>query len=486
MAKLNYIGYDTNLVNFRCNSSVGELHSWFKDRKIIQLDTETDIAASIIARKLVLIQFGNVEGTEIFVIQWSFLSDDQKEIIRELLRDNSVLKIIHNASFDYQVLLKEGVVLENVWDTMTMEQCLYPGYDYDLRFFALAATLLRRYYIDMSKEMQNQFTDDIVTDEKLMYAASDVVHLGKLYYDQKADLAKEDLIQLGEGEYNENEAVLAFADMEYYGMGFDPVKWRENIAKAQPIVEEATKELAAELQKDPFKEKCEKLMVSSQIIDDEGKKRTVEMPAMLRQDTFTVNWGSGAQALKALSIVFPDLTKAAALAVKEYLLENDPLAPKTNSKGKPISATSKELQPYLDAMTADKFTILKLYVNKQFDVLESALKLNFKDELIARGLLMPSGTVTINWNSNSTKLEVFRWFDPDIENTDADTVAAHLHIPFFRAYKKYNNANSLITKYGESFIEKHVDADGRVRTRYNTVLSTGRVSSSSPKQNWAA
>lgn len=480
MAKLNFIGNSSNLVNFRCNSSIEELHSWFLDQRIVQIDTETNVTPSIISRNLILLQFGNLDGSEVFVVQWSFLNKDQKSIVKSLLQNNSILKIIHNVSFDYQVLLNEQIVIENVWDTMIMEQCLFPGYDYDLRFFALSAVLLRRYFIDVSKEMQTQFTDNIITDEKLTYAASDVVHLGRLYLDQRQDLIKEDLIQLGEGGYTENEAILAFADMEYFGMGFNPIKWKENIAKAEPIVKEAIEELTIELLNDAFRTKCEKLIANSKVKDDDGKEHTVALPALLTDDTFTVNWGSGVQALKILSIIFPDLTKASTLEVKKYLLENDPLAPKINSKGKPIGPTSKELDVYLNTMSEDKYVLLKLYVNKNFELLENALKSNYKDELISKKLLLPKGTLTINWNSNITKLEVFRWFDPKIENTDADTVDAHLHIPFFRAYKKYNNANSLITKYGESFIEKHVDADGRVRTRYNTILSTGRVSSSSP------
>ena len=93
--------------------------------------------------------------------------------------------------------------------------------------------MLRRYQIDVSKEQQSEFGDDIITDEKLIYAATDVVHLGRLYEDQRNDLIKEDLIQLGDGividskiegigkiRVSENEALLSFADMEYYGMGF--------------------------------------------------------------------------------------------------------------------------------------------------------------------------------------------------------------------------------------------------------------------------
>ena len=452
MAKLHYIGRTDYLVNFKCNSSVEELCLWYKAQDKIQLDTETNVTNSIVSRNLKVIQFGNLDGSEIFVIQWSFLNEQEKEQIRELLRDGTKLKIAHNASFEYQICMKEGVVLENVWDTMIMEQCLYAGYDFDLRFFSLAAVLLRRYQIDVSKEQQSEFGDDIITDEKLIYAATDVVHLGRLYLDQRADLIKEDLIQLGEGEYNENEALLAFADMEYYGMGFNPEKWRENIAKAEPIVKEATEELTKILLKEPYLTLGKNLEVKAKLIDAEGNERKVDVSAILDKDVLTINWNSSVQLLKVLKLVFPDLEKASTLELKKYLHENDANAPKTDSKGKQVSVTSKEFTAYLENIQADKFAFIKLAILKNVKALESAFVNNFREPLVEAKFLLPKGTVTVNWNSNDAKLAIFKWFNPEIENTDADTVDHNIHLPFFQAYKKYNNANSLLTKYGEAFI----------------------------------
>ena len=486
MAKLHYIGRTDYLVNFTCNSSIEELCVWYKSQSVVQFDTETNVTSSIVDRELKVLQFGNIAGDEVFVVQWSFLNEEDKDKIRELLRLEHIQKIAHNASFEYQICLKENVVLENVWDTMVMEKCLYPGYDYDLRFFALAATLLRRYGIDVSKEQQCEFGDDIITDEKLVYAATDVVHLGRLKQDQRTDLIKEDLIQLAEGEYNENDVVLAFADMEFYGMGFNPEKWRTNIDKAEPIVKQATEDLTEILLQEPYYSLGQKLICNAKLTDSDGSERKVELPAILPKDMFTVNWNSSTQVLKILKLIWPSIDKASALELKKFLQENDPLAPKTNEKGKPVGLTSKEFNSYLETLSKDWFLIIKLLLNKQYSVLEKALSSNLKTKLIETEVLLPKDTVTINWNSNNTKLEVFKWFNPKVENTDAATVEDNIHLPFFQAYKKYNNANSLLTKFGEKFITEHVDSDGRVRTRYDTILSTGRVSSSSPKVYWAA
>ena len=158
--------------------------------------------AELAKRELKVLQFGDTLGEgfsakDVYVVQWSFLSNEDKEKVRDLLRISTIQKIIHNASFDYQMMLKENCIIENVWDTMVMEQCIYPGYDYDLRFFSLAETLLRRYHLDVSKEQQGNFGDDIINDEKLIYAATDVVHLGRLRNDQRLKLIEEDTIQLG-------------------------------------------------------------------------------------------------------------------------------------------------------------------------------------------------------------------------------------------------------------------------------------------------
>ncbi len=483
MAKLSYIGREDYLVNYKCNSDIPELVEWFNRQKAVQFDTETNKTDSIVNRKLKVVQFGNLAGDEIFVIQWSYLSDEEKDQVRALLWRHDVLKIIQNASFDYQVFLNEKVVLENVWDTMVMEQCIFAGYDYDLSFFSLATILERRYHLDISKAMQCEFGDDIIDDEKLLYAATDVVHLGRLYQDQFKEMQEEDILQLGNGEYNENEVVLAFADMEYYGVGFDPEPWRANIAKAQPILDKATADMNSILLQDEFLQKGYELEVNSKLKPLTGMaKREFKCSAILQEDTFAINWGSGPQVKGVLAYLFPDMEKSSALEVKKYLLENDPNAPKTNSKGGEMKPSSKEfLNSYINVNSADKFMFLKLFLRKDFKALEAAMIDNFKDQLIEDQILLPKNSVMINWNSANIRLEVFRWFNPEIEDTTAQTVLDNMHVhDFFKAYEQYAFAHSLISKYGENFIAQNVDIDGRVRTRFNTILATGRVSSSKP------
>lgn len=493
MITLKYIGNSDYLNNYSCNSDVSELCGWFKNQDIVQLDTETTVTKSIVDRELRVIQLGNLKGDEIFVIQVSFLSTEDRAKVLSLLADDRVLKIMHNAAFDYQVILKEGVIMNNVWDTMVMEKCLFAGNDQDLSYYALAAVLLRRYYIDVSKEQQSEFGDDIINDEKLVYAATDVVHLGRLYKDQRNELEIEDLLQLGvpgkpyiiDGKeipaVTENEVVLAFSDIEYNGMGFDPEPWIANMDKAKPIVEKATKELNAVLSKEPYLTWCNELPVNAKLIDSGGVERKVDTKAIIPEDELTINWNSGQQVLAILKYVFPDIEKASAAELKKYLQENDPAAPKITDTGKPISPNSKAMLPYFSELANNNFSMIKLLILKKYDAFENIMKGNFRDRLIEDRFLLPKGSVMINWNSNPVKLEIFKWFNPNILNTGADAVedSKHLH-EFFLSWQDYSFANSLLTKYGKKFMEEQVDSDGRVRTRFDTILSTGRVSSSKP------
>jgi len=480
MAKLNYIGRSDYLFKYSCNSSAEELQAWLDDQSVLQLDTETNVVDSIIARKLMVVQLADEEGENIFVVQWSFLTEDQKLGILQSLNDKTKLKICHNVSFEYQVMIKEGIVMDNVWDTMIMEQTLYAGNDEDMRYYSLANVLFRRVRVDISKEEQTQFGDDIITDSKLEYAATDVLYLGHVRKQQIAEMKEEDLIQLGNGEFNENEASLVFADIEYVGMGFDKERWLANIEKAKPIINKATHELEAILLQEPYHSECRALIINAKLVNAEGKERFVKLPAVVDKDTFTINWGSSPQSQVVLNYVYGDIDKCSVLELKKYLQSNDPNAPKLNDKGKPIGVTSKQFTDYVESMVTDKFLFLKLYINKKFELLERGLLSNFRDKLIEDKYLIPKNTLTVNWNSDDAKLEIFRWFNPKIEDARAETVEDNIHMPFFQSYKSYNEAHSLISKYGLKFIEKNVDSDGRVRTRFNTVLSTGRVSSSGP------
>ena len=87
-----------------------------------------------------------------------------------------------------------------------------------------------------------------------------------------------------------------------------------------------------------------------------------------------------------------------------------------------------------------------------------------------------------NWNSNAQKLALLKAHGLSLPNAQAATI---------KAYRETNDVAALLadraehykaaTTYGDMFIDKNVDSDGRVRTSYRVYgAATGRYSSSNP------
>ena len=98
----------------------------------------------------------------------------------ELLANERIVKIFHNAKFDLEFLTSAGVGVKNVFDTMIAEKVLTRGAN---QSSSLAETLYRYFAVDLDKTQRAKFNrkwDGIWTDELVDYALSDVVHLPAL------------------------------------------------------------------------------------------------------------------------------------------------------------------------------------------------------------------------------------------------------------------------------------------------------------------
>lgn len=100
---------------------------------------------------------------------------DENKIKDFYARVDPAVHIYHNAMFDVRQLRRFADILDRkrIWDTMLIEQIMYSGY-YDS--FSLA-DLARRYCgIYLPKEERESFSiDDKMDDQKIFYAACDVV-----------------------------------------------------------------------------------------------------------------------------------------------------------------------------------------------------------------------------------------------------------------------------------------------------------------------
>ena len=115
-------------------------------------------------------------------------------ILGELLTNNRITKIFHNAKFDFEFLSAVGIEPRNVFDTMIAEKVLTRGAN---QSSSLAETLYRYFAVDLDKSQRAKFHrnwNGIWTDELVAYALADVEHLPRLRAAQIDWLAKLDLM----------------------------------------------------------------------------------------------------------------------------------------------------------------------------------------------------------------------------------------------------------------------------------------------------
>lgn len=504
MADIFYLGDSSNCTKFVCNTTFPWVKDWLLKQSKIGFDTETNVLQFMSMQRLRLLQFGSMDGETAVLVQWSYLSDkDQKELL-QLICDSRLLKIGHNLKFDYRILRNHGAIMENIWDTMASERVLLNGKVLvnNYKEFSLANVLLRRYDVLMDKTLQDQFSDDIITDEKLVYAAKDVIYLGKLYEDQRNEAVRDDLIQMLEPkdpndtrlrgvddmDFTVNEALLAFGDMEFNGMGIDVEKWKSNSEKAKPLIKEGYENLCNELRKEPFRTwLCTHDVNYNVKVEGVKNKKKYKVRGITSENVLFFTWGSKTGPKFILNTLFPSLKGTTIVKIKEYLQEFDPNAPCFNEKGKKINInTSEDFKEYLlDIKEEDGWlALLKALATKNYE-LANKMVTGCQDLMVLlkeADLARLKGDLTIQpTNRSKNILPLLQLIDPTIDGTSAEILEEHKHkSPMFEALSQYYFYQNLQSKYGDVFLEKFLEPDGRVRPDYDILKETGRVSASKP------
>lgn len=188
--------------------------------KIVGLDTETT-GLEIWQGKLLTLQLGNKENQ--IVIDRSTI--DIKRYKEYLESDR--LFIIHNAKFDLRWLYKEHIVVKNVYDTFLAEKILYLGFPPGIVSLSLQACCERYLNVYLDKTVRGKIHAGM-SDEVIVYAANDVVHL--------EDIMNKQLYIIDSRKQRmaldiENEFVKVLAYIEYCGIKLDSEKWKTKMFK---------------------------------------------------------------------------------------------------------------------------------------------------------------------------------------------------------------------------------------------------------------
>lgn len=110
--------------------------------------------------------------------------------LADLLANESITKIFHNAKFDLDFLRENGYQISNIFDTMIAEKVLTRGAG---QSSSLAETLYRYFAVDLDKSQRAKFNrqwDGVWTDELVNYALADVTYLPRLMAEQTVWLRK--------------------------------------------------------------------------------------------------------------------------------------------------------------------------------------------------------------------------------------------------------------------------------------------------------
>lgn len=442
---------------------------WIRLLPAYQLDIETNVTNWWCDKQLITLQFGDVEGKDQWVIQWSALNVYERKILAMWLEDHTKLKLIHNAMFECVVLLFYGIRITNVYDTMLAEMILYCGMQFKEEeieddetesaagFYALTSLQYRYLCRGMDKTEQTNFGDDILTESKVVYAATDVMPLGAIRRMQLPELSRWDLEFVAGLEM---EAVLGFAEMTFNGMELDTVAWRANVELALPVIAKAKSELDEYL--------VSPLWEFSQYARDKGYYSET--------DTIRINWNSPPQKKEIVEHFFPFLQDRCSKPVLTKLLKDVGKLVRT------VDGNMAVINPFSDPL-GEK--IARAFLEGNYVFIETILLKADRHWLIDHHYLVPAGETTINWNSRDQVLPMLRLIKKGLKGLDEESMSRFNH-PIATSLKKYKEALKLITTYGESFItgtkkqRGKVEPDGKVRTSINQIVSTGRISSRRP------
>ena len=218
--KLNYTLVDS--------TNMQECYNYLKDKKVIAIDIET-------TRKFAG-KYGKAEGLDPYLskIVMFQIGDKKQQFIIDyrttsitkllpLLTDKSIVKVGQNIKFEYKhIFHNEKIEINNLYDTMIVEQILYNG----LNMSASLKDLNKRYLdITVDKGTRLEFLSIGIkpfTKRQIEYGAEDILYpLLIREFQLKKIMAKD----VGKCVNLEMNFIPVIGNIEYIGMNFDTKIW---------------------------------------------------------------------------------------------------------------------------------------------------------------------------------------------------------------------------------------------------------------------
>tara|TARA_R110002012_G_scaffold14544_2_gene59868 strand:+ start:2635 stop:4524 length:1890 start_codon:yes stop_codon:yes gene_type:complete len=273
--------------NFK-SCTIDDVVEYCKDKEVLGVDTETE-GFDFICKKMIMFQIGDANNQ--YIIDTRFVSI---EPLRDILESTTIIKIFHNAKFDYKFIKKwSDITCEGIYDTFLVELVISCGKNLG---YALKDLCKRYLNVELNKEVRNQFiglTGQPYKDDQIIYGAKDVEYLCKIKELQLPTIQRyklENVVDL------ENQAVKAFADMEYNGLDLDVEGWK-NL-------------------EDLNTDKADVLLSNLDLMIKEDKRLQKFVSKYIQADMFTpiddlrdidIKWTSPKQVLEVFQVLIPNL-----------------------------------------------------------------------------------------------------------------------------------------------------------------------------------
>ncbi|WP_330205495.1 bifunctional 3'-5' exonuclease/DNA polymerase [Cyanobacterium sp. Dongsha4] len=256
--------------------------------KVIGVDTETT-GLNPHSDKLRLIQIASQNKPTLIIDCFKC----NLELLQPLLTNDSI-KIFHNAKFDIQFLMSEGLeVSQTIFDTQLAHQLVNAGKsNIKASLKAIASEYLE---VDLSKEERlSDWKSDILSDSQLRYSAIDAKILLRLREILREKIISASLTRVAKIEF---DCVVAVAMMEFNGMLLDVNQWQNILSEAVKRKGELSKEIQDLL---PSENTLFKLDIN------------LDSPSQLKEalNRYGINVNdTNAKTLKKLVVQYPEILK---------------------------------------------------------------------------------------------------------------------------------------------------------------------------------
>lgn len=194
---------------------------YFKDKKYIGLDTETE-GFDPYTKGLLLIQLGDNNN------QFAIDNTIDIQLLKPLLEDKNKTFLLHNAKFDLRFLYHKRIVISNVYDSYLAEKLLWLGYPPGLKSMSLKSIVFNYLGVELNKEIRGLIHRERYSERVIEYGCNDVKYLLQLREKQLVELKNK---ELETALSIENNFVKVLAYIEYCGIKLDKNLWKNKMTK---------------------------------------------------------------------------------------------------------------------------------------------------------------------------------------------------------------------------------------------------------------